>query len=365
MSTNLSIAYVSFQNHVPFTLNRAEGSATGDRTKFTLPADGWYQIARYGEMRKALERDGADPVEIVQVLNRESARRMVSHFKDVQAKEPNFGGLLSDFDHFSFDKTKSTIASAWIENIQDRDDGVWAQLRLSGSGESALRSGDYRGFSPVLGFPPREYLEGERVEPVALLAGALTNQPTFKGMVPLSNRQGDPLAKTENNAGDIMDYKAKLLALLKLPSTATDAEIDAASGTAGDTMKKGAEYDATKNRLDTLLAAQIEADLDTHELKGEAREKWKAALTKNRDDGLALLASLGTADSGYARTHNRNDARAPKDPSAAEKEATAAEEARAARIRNRADQIVSQEKVPFTIAFNRAEAAEPKLATTK
>lgn len=363
MSTNPSIGYVSFQNHVAFTLNRATAAGAGDKAKFTLPADGWYQIARYGEMRKALERDDKDPVQIVQVFNRASAKRIVSHFEE-EAKAENFSGLLSDFDHFSFDKTKSTIASAWIENVQDRDNGLWAQLRLTGSGETALTSGDYRGFSPVFGFPPREYAEGERVEPEVILAGALTNQPTFKGMVPLSNRQGDPLAKTKN-AGVTMDYKAKLLALLKLPSTATDAEIEAATGTAGETMNKGAQYDATKNRLETLLAAQIETDLDGLGLKGDARAKAKVALTKNRDEALELFTALG-GEGGYARTHNRDAARTPKEKTREEEgQASPEEEARAARVRNRADDLVRTDKIPFAIAFNRADAAEPAIAKTK
>lgn len=290
------------------TLNRADDAAAD---RFVLPADGWFQIAKVGSMPKEMSRAGSDkPVVVRQVVTADDLAAIENRFQ-TWAKEPDFAGLLVDFDHFSADDDKSTRAGAWIMNVQRRDSALWGQLRLTASGRAALEGGDYRHFSPVLGFLPANYTENQEAHPVALLGGAFTNQPTFRGMVPLSNRQGDPLATTQRKTGDTMDYKAKLLALLGLAATATDAEIEAALGTTGETMNKGKQFDATKNRLDTLLAAQVERDLDDHGLKGEAREKWKGALTKNRDEGLVLLAALGKDGSGYSRTHNRGSATTP------------------------------------------------------
>jgi hypothetical protein len=212
-----------------------------------------------------------------------------------------------DFDHFSCDQDKSTRAAAWIEGVERRGSDLWAQLRLSTSGRAALEGGDYRHFSPVLGFEPKRYAAGEEAHPAALLGGAFTNQPTFRGMVPLSNRQDSatitPVAT--------MDYKAKLLAFLGLPDTATDADIEAALAPATENIANGKKFPATACRLAELEAAQIEVDLDAHGLKGPARDQWKAALTKNREESLALLSTLGADGSGYARTHNRAAASTP------------------------------------------------------
>lgn len=288
-------------------------------------------------------------VEITQQVDPADFDQIVARFRQL-ATAPNFAGLLVDFDHFSCDD-KSTRAGAWIEAVERRGDELWAQLRLSASGRAALEGGDYRHFSPVLGFTPKRYQPGEVAHPQALLGGAFTNQPTFRGMVPLSNRQ-DSATTTQDTT---MDYKAKLLALLGLPDTATDADIDAAIAPATENMQNGKKFPETKCRLDKLEALQIDRDLDSHGLKGEAREKWKAALTKNRDEGLALLTALGTDGSGYARTHNREQAKTPPAagqttlPLSARREAALAEY----RTKNR--------EASFQQAWDAVRSASPEL----
>jgi phage I-like protein len=329
------------------TLNRAE--AGGD-ARFALPADGWFQIARTGNVEKSLDLPGPkkESVRVRQVIDVADMESIVARFRQ-QAAAPQFSGLLVDFDHFSADEDKSTRAAAWIENVECRGSELWAQMRLSASGRAALEGGDYRHFSPVLGFVPRKYTEGETVHPAALLGGAITNQPTFRGMVPLSNRQ-DSATTPEITT---MDYKAKLLALLGLPDTATDADIDAALAPATENMQNGKKFPETKCRLEKLEAAQIDTDLDGHGLKGEAREKWRVALTKNRDEGLALLATLGSDGSGYARTHNRDTAKAPAGGSAEksldERRSSAVEEYR------------TKNRCTFQAAWDAVRAASPAL----
>lgn len=286
------------------TLNRAEAAATDAR--FALPADGWFQIARPGSMRKTLDLPDGESVEITQQVDPADFDQIVGRFREL-ATSPNFAGLLVDFDHFSCDDDKSTRAGAWIEAVERRGDELWAQLRLSASGRAALEGGDYRHFSPVLGFVPKRYQPGEIAHPQALLGGAFTNQPTFRGMVPLSNRQ-DSATTPEITT---MDYKAKLLALLGLPDTATDADIEAAIAPATENIQNGKKFPETKCRLEKLEALQIDRDLDGAGLQGDARTAWKAALTKNRDEALPLLAAIGKDGSGYARTHNREQAKTP------------------------------------------------------
>jgi phage I-like protein len=335
-------------------LNRATASDA-----FVVPADGWFQIATPGEMQKDLEQSGGKKLRVKQVVTAADLDTIVSRFAE-WARQDGFTGLLVDFDHFSADPDKSTRAAAWIENVERRaDGGLWARLRLTTSGRAALEGGDYRHFSPVLGFARADYREGQEVHPVALLGGAFTNQPTFRGMVPLSNRQGSPLAQTQTSTGVIMDYKASLLALHGLPATASDAEIEGAQAAATAIIAKGREYDATKNRLDALLAAQIERDLDDHGLKGEPREKWKAALTKNRDDALALLAAMGQDGSGYARTHNRDTARAPAGGSGKDKgnPTPTLDQQRDAAVR----EYQTRNRCSFQDAWDAQRAAKPEL----
>lgn len=332
------------------TLNRAEAASSDAR--FALPADGWFQIARPGTMRKALDLPDGKSVEITQQVDPADFDQIVARFRELSSAA-NFAGLLVDFDHFSCDDDKSTRAGAWIEAVERRGDELWAQLRLSASGRAALEGGDYRHFSPVLGFTPKRYQPGEVAHPQALLGGAFTNQPTFRGMVPLSNRQ-DSATTTQDTT---MDYKKTLLALLGLPDTATDAEIEAATAPATECMQNGKKYADTKCRLDKLEALQIDRDLDSAGLQGTARETWKAALTKNRDEALPLLAALGTEGSGYARTHNRAQAKAP---AAGDKAGQSPDE----RLNAAVAEYRTKNRCDFQRAWDAVRTANPELFAT-
>lgn len=324
------------------SLNRA-----GNDAGFTLPADGWFQIGKVGEMDKELELPGGAKVNVRQVVTAEDLGVIANRFKE-WAAEPGFDGLLVDFDHFSADQSKETRAAAWIMNAERRNETeLWGQLRLTTSGKAALEGGDYRHFSPVLGFQPKAYNRGEVAHPGALLGGAFTNQPTFRGMLPLSNRADPTTTPVTMN-------KTLVLALLAAlgSSIAADASPEAidAALTAATEKAKGAaaEMAATKNRLKTLEGEQIERDLDAAGLKGDERKTWAAALTKNREEALPLLASLGTAAGAgdYARTHNRKDATTPANKKDADTLAAQAEaEVQAYRTSNRCSYEVAHATV--------------------
>lgn len=336
------------------TLNRT----AGDTEAYALPADGWYQIAKASSHTKSLDLPAGKTVRIRQMITAADLDAMAAHYRAHPAE------LLVDFDHFSADRGKSTRAAAWITEVDARGDTLWARMRLSAAGREALIGGDYRHFSPVLGFPVRDYAAGEEAHPVALLGGALTNQPTFKGMTPLSNRDNShlspPTSHLSPNPDTTMDYKTLLIAVLGLQAAATDADIQAAADKAKGLMADGAKYPETKCRLATLEAAQIERDLDAAGLKGPERDTWKAALTRNRDEALPLLATVKPADDkapGYTRTHNRETAGTPPgDPASA----PAKEEARAAKISARASALRREDPtLTLAAAYCRAEAEIP------
>jgi phage I-like protein len=193
--------------------------------EFTIPADGWYQLAPLGEFPHA----GAD---VVQVIDAEACLAMAARFA-ADAAVPNFAGLLIDFDHFSMQGGQRSEAAGWITALEARcqtiDDrlqtadqdgaaggrrptpeadpaaecstrcgaGLWAQIRWSDVGEAAVMGGRYRFLSPVwsredcveLGIDAAAGLP--RLRPIRLLNAAVTNDPNLKGMRPLSNSSTD------------------------------------------------------------------------------------------------------------------------------------------------------------------------------
>lgn len=283
---------------LPIALNR----------DFKLPDDGWIQLAKYGEVRAPLAAPGQKPVEVIQQIDEPAIDGIIGKFREAKA-QPNFSGLLVDFEHFSTDPTKESRAGAWIEDLQKRADGLYGLPRLSNSGRSAIEGGDYRFISPVFAYPPRSYNAGEKVRPQAILSAGLTNDPRIKGMLPLSNRNGESADAGNNQPVPNMKNLNKELGLAEdAPEASALAAIQQIKNRASSAET---ERDALKTERDTLLSSQVEADLNSHGIKGEAREKWKGALIANRAQALDLLASLAKPESGYAVTHNRGAAKTP------------------------------------------------------
>jgi len=167
---------------LPLITNR-----NGKTGKFVLPQDGWFQIAPLGEF--------GHPSGITQVIDPNAIDAMVKRFEE-EAKEPNFPGLLLDFDHFSNDAKAPSEAAGWIEALSHREhadaanpaNGLWARIRFSDVGEDAVVNGRYRLASPVWNRAECESMGGNKFRPQRLDRCALTNDPVLKGMVPLSNR---------------------------------------------------------------------------------------------------------------------------------------------------------------------------------
>ncbi|MBP7427845.1 MAG: hypothetical protein KBC05_00355, partial [Candidatus Hydrogenedentes bacterium] len=149
--------------------------------RFELPPDGWFQISALGEFKH-------NPTGLVQILDADSCRAMIEAFQ-LEAAAPNFPGILVDFDHFSLDQDKPTEAAGWIAALDQRPDGLWAQIRWTDKGEEAIRGGRYRFISPVFRQDECTDLGDCRVRPLRLVNAALTNDPNISGMVPLSNKK--------------------------------------------------------------------------------------------------------------------------------------------------------------------------------
>lgn len=157
---------------------------------FATPKDGWYQIVPKGEFP---HNDSGK----LQVLDADALKSIVNRFND-EAKSENFPGILVDFDHFSTDPGKPSEAAGWIEQVENRTDGVWGKIRWSDVGLAAVSGGRYRLTSPVWNRKDCETLSGDRIRPMRLDSLALTNDPNMKGSVPLSNRD-----KVKNASGEL------------------------------------------------------------------------------------------------------------------------------------------------------------------
>jgi hypothetical protein len=149
---------------------------------FVLAGDGWVQVTPCGEFPHV----GAG---VTQVIDREACDKIAVDFNG-RKSDANFPGVLVDFDHFSLDTEKSSEAAGWISDLESRDTGLWARVRWSDAGLSAVQGGRFRLMSPV--FPPPaacEDLDGGKIRPLMLVSVALTNEPNIKGGRPIANRQ--------------------------------------------------------------------------------------------------------------------------------------------------------------------------------
>ncbi len=268
---------------------------------FSLPADGWFQLTPLGEFPCIDQRTGDQFMQVVDAL---AIRLLKSNF-DQQASDPNFSGVLIDFDHFSEDTNKPSEAAGWITALETREDGLWFQARWSSVGRSNLLGGIYRHISPVW---LAESIGKNRGRPTALKSAALTNDPNIKGMVPLSNRANSQLEKSK------MD-KEKLIKALGLSADASESQIESAIAKLKNRTESAESEAATcKNRAETAeselatakaaaLEAEAESFLETHSSLIKNRADIKAQFIKDPDGTKAIFANL--SESTHTTLHNR------------------------------------------------------------
>jgi len=340
----------------------APGQALLNRTSaengtFHLPADGYFQLLPIGEFPGTMIR-GDEKVEIIQIYDRENLAAMAAAFE---------GELMVDYEHFSHDLDKATNAAAWIDALELREDGLYAKARWTAQGKADVEGGNYRYISPEL-----DQLEvaGEgRMRPLRLTGAGLTNRPALKNLKPLSNREDGTQPKEPNT--DMNKIIAALAPFLGLPSGADEATVLNRLGeipegtTLEDLSSKAQDYDAVVKNRDELLDAQVETDLDRFESEGVIKDRAsvKAMLLHNRESTIKMLEGLKPAAQQVPeRVYNRAQAKAPAmDIDTLNKEHDAQAEARAARINNRAQSIMRQERCSFGIAWSKAESEEPAL----
>ena len=278
--------------------------------------------------------------------------------------------------------------------------GLWAQIRWSDLGEEAVKGGRYRFLSPVWARSDCVDLGNGRVRPVRILNAAVTNDPNLKGMVPLSNRaEGENVdsntfnRRTSNSErsgpsdAKVMEGKGanmkavieKLVNHLGLAADATEAFIlEKMSGLISATVVTELQnslsvlqtkHDGLVANLKTVEDELVNRHLADFEglINEGSKPFWAQQLIQNRTGTLAALGDLkasrqeavgsgqGADGSGQARKPLHNRATARPVPPAQGGGSAADGDSKAVKIRNRAHEIVAAEKIPFGVAFRRAE----------
>ena len=348
---------------------------------FRLPDDGWYNIAPFGEF----PHTGAS---VIQVIDQEACIAMAARFA-ADAQTPNFPGLLVDFDHFSLDGEKRSEAAGWILGLENRENGLWAQIRWSDLGEEAVKGGRYRFLSPVWARSDCVDLGDGRVRPVRILNAAVTNDPNLKGLVPLSNSGQRGVVDFQTLYGGVTDQEnknmkaviEKLVNHLGLAADAPEAVIlEKMGGLISATVVTELQnsLSALQTKHDGLVAnlKTVEDELVNRHLADfeclineGSKPFWAQQLIQNRVGALAALGDLremagnaaaapDTSKGGNKETtrkplHNR--ATAKPVPPGQGGQTGANGDSKAMKIRNRAQEIAGAEKIPFIVAFRRAE----------
>jgi phage I-like protein len=170
---------------------------------FEHPVDGWYHLELKGEHPNPAGK-------VIQVIDVVACETIVNRFnQDADAGNLSHGHeMLIDHEHFKHDTGKETIAYGWLQRLQNRDDGIYGQIRWSATGRKAVDGGDYRFFSteydpadlkvvngragtPFLADGAQGTARPTCVRPMRLAGLTLTNDPNNKGASPITNRHNE------------------------------------------------------------------------------------------------------------------------------------------------------------------------------
>lgn len=311
------------------------------------PEDGWYDIEQQGIHDAGEWPDGRKRK---QVLDEKAFAAILNRFASDKADAgDHWAGMLVDADHLSHDLDKSTEAFAWAQELRVKDGVLQARLEPTDIGDSAIRNRRYKFFSTEYEPEDLEDLGDGSVRPLRLGGLAFTNRPRKTGGKPILNRTGDKPGGNPTPQNQTMKSIAEKLGL---PADADEAAILAKIATImseNESLKgKDAEVqaDAIMNRMGDRVPEAM-------------RDSWRKRLIANRKDTEELMETTFPKKGETTPIFNRQGATAPEpvegkegDPSKPDP----AEQKKAAAIRNRADTIAREQRIPFSQAFSRAQA---------
>jgi len=337
----------------------------------------WWEIAPNEEVPWT-PCEGDDRKPFVQVFDAAAAEAMHNAFQNRKAADPEYAGLLIDWDHDSTDDNKSTAGAGWIIDTKVEGGKLLGKPRLSSDGERDVEGGVFRFTSPTI--PPASFqrIDKNRMRPTDLDSVAITNRPRCKTLAPISNAIGSedlirntdlpsnpedkkrrPAAPTQKQEKTTMlklsdSTVAVLLQKLGLkPEEATDESVAAALG-ANPTSEESRGY---KNRISTLEGELADLSLDAAGIEDTTqRATLRPLLIANRDGGKAALSLIvqarGQSTAQPGLIHNRA---ATKNPGATVKKDAA--------VKNRGQ--LQREAISAELINNRSNEAAYYAAKAK
>jgi len=183
-------------------------------------------------------------------------------------------------------------ARGWITALQFRDNGIWGQVEWTDEGRRLVEEGAYRGISPVIAHRKDKTV-------MAIKRASLVNQPNFEGLTALHAEETG------------MDWKKKLVELLKLDEGAEDGAVVTALNAALD------GGDEVETALQAALAPIAKAAGLEESAQADAIVAGIGKLKDGAGTGETLITSL---QSQLAETNGElkqmKDATAKKDATA-------------------------------------------------
>lgn len=197
------------------------------------------------------------------------------------AAAPLPGGKIPLDENHSTDKAaprgEPSPARGWIVEMQARADGLWGRVDWTPSGRAMMEDRAYAGVSPVI-----VHTKDKRV--LQVVRASLTNTPNLQGLTALHSEENE------------MDWKAKLIALLGLDSSADDAAVEAA-------LSAGLE--AARSAGVAAVAPQSQVNLLEHPtvIALQAQNSELAGAIKALKDGQARDRAVAFVDAAIAAGH--------------------------------------------------------------
>jgi phage I-like protein len=253
---------------------------------------------------------------VVQVIDEEAAVSIVNRFKEASSA-PDFAGMLIDHEHFKHQADQETRAFGWLMALENRKDGIYAQIRWTTTGKAAVDGGDYRFFSTEYAPDSLDVLNKEnpaKVRPMALSGLTVTNDPNNKGGKPITNREApEQFRQTVETAAATPETKTPHMTKTNtLLGLAADASDDAAAAEVSKIINRATAAETEVAALKTTNTemtvkvktfedaakafAEKQADADLEPIKNRATPEilanLKAQLLTNRDATLEIVKMI-------------------------------------------------------------------------
>lgn len=199
-------------------------------------------------------------------------------------------------------------AAGWIEALECRGGELWGGFKWTAQAKALIDADELRYLSPSWWPNGTDRSTGKPQGPT-LAGAALLNDPFFKELPRVAAADDPPAPEAVNKEGT-MD-KAKMIALLGLAATATDAEIEhalkARNEALDDKVKAKAAADKAaveKAELEAKLKASQESGAElgkrVEQIEKDAKEKASAALVEELVRDEKILPDQAEAVKNYA-----------------------------------------------------------------